>query len=59
MAKKTSPAEKKPTSRPSFIGAQIATFKERVLELLPQGWTVRRILTASHIEGDQYSVTFD
>lgn len=44
MATKTAPDEKKPTGRPSFTPLQIATFKERVLELLPQGWTVRRIL---------------
>ncbi len=44
MGKKTASDEKKPTGRPSFTPTKIATFKERILELLPQGWTVRRIL---------------
>jgi hypothetical protein len=44
MAKKSAPEDKKTTGRPSFTPSQIATFKERVFELLPQGWTVRRIL---------------
>jgi hypothetical protein len=44
MAKKADPVENKPTGRPSFTPIQIATFKERVLELLPQGRNVRRLL---------------
>jgi len=43
MAEKVASDEKKSTGRPSFTPIQIATFKERLLELLPQGWTVRRI----------------
>jgi hypothetical protein len=44
MAKKTAPEEKNQGGRPSFTPTQVVTFKKRVLELLPQGWTVRRIL---------------
>lgn len=44
IAKKTAPAQKNPIGAPSFTDEQIAFFKSKVVELVPQGWTVRQVL---------------
>jgi hypothetical protein len=54
MAKKTAPAEKNPVGAPSFTDEQVAKFKSKMLELVPQGWTVRQVLA----EPDMCSMTY-
>jgi hypothetical protein len=54
MAKNTAPEGKKPIGAPSFTDEQIAGFKSKMLELVPQGWTVRQVLA----EPDMCSMTY-
>ena len=50
MAKKTAPVENSQGGRrTAFTDEQVAHFKSKILELVPQGWTVRQVLAEPDI----------